>query len=356
MKRKGLDYLAIADLPPPTQGISIVSLWVVQFLRENRARVELCNTSAKPGFFYTFRRCLRFLIALQKVLKSNRRTAIYIALSHGPSLYAQTIIVLLSKWKKHRIILHHHTFLPINSPKKLQNRICHGTMRKRVEHIFLSKYMKEKYEDIWHPTGNRWVVTNHQIAALRTKSQIDGNKLKEGIKLCFAGRMSQEKGFWDCESVTRLLLTENLGIKAVFLGPIFHVEIFKAIENLKQDFPLRFEHIGQYDESILTRSLQDSSYFLFPSHYSNEASPLVVLEAQSLGNICITSNVGTLSTDVLSPGLAVDIKNWHKTVLEIVQLKRFNHLNLKLATDRIREKSNILALECDKQMKEVFRL
>lgn len=82
----------------------------------------------------------------------------------------------------------------------------------------------------------------------------------------------------------------------------------------------------------------------------------MVLEAQALGNICITSNVGTLSTDVLSPGLAVDIKIWHKTVLEIFQQKRFNHLNLKLATDRIREKSNILALECDKQMKEVFRL
>jgi glycosyltransferase involved in cell wall biosynthesis len=229
-------------------------------------------------------------------------------------------------------------------------------MRKGVEHIFLSKYMKDKYQELWHPMGNCWVVTNHQIAALRTKSQIDGNNLKEGIKLCFAGRMSQEKGFWDCESVTRLLLTENLGIKAVFLGPVFDAEILEAIENLKQDFPLRFDHIGHYDETMLTRSLQDSSYFLFPSRYSNEASPLVVLEAQAIGNICITSNVGTLSTDVLSPGLAVDIKIWHKTVLEIVQQKRFNNLNLKLATDRIREKSNILALACDKQMKEVFRL
>lgn len=356
MKQENLDYLAIADLPPPTQGISIVSAWVVQFLRKRNARTAVIDTSAKAGFFYPFRRCFKFIFALFEVFRSNSQTTIYIALSHGQSLYAQTIILSICKWKKNRVIVHHHTFLPINRPKMLQNRICHGLMRTKVEHIFLSEYMREKYQTTWKPSGKCWVVTNHQIASLRTKSLTEKYKPALGNKFCFAGRLSREKGFWDCESITRDLLTKDSDMTAVFLGPISEEEIFQAIEKLKRDFPLRFDHIGIYDEITLSKTLHDSTYFLFPSHYSNEASPLVVLEAQSLGNICITSNVGTLSTDVLSPGTAVEIESWHKKVLKIIQENNSDKSNARLVSEKIINKSASLAILCDNQMKEVFRL
>lgn len=356
MKHENPDYLAIADLPPPTLGISIVSSWVVQFLKDRNAQTDVINTSAKAGFFYAIRRLNRFIFALFKVFRCNSQTSIYIALSHGQSLYAQTVILTISKWKSNRVIVHHHTFLPINRPKMLQNRICHGLMRKRVEHIFLSEYMKEKYQKTWKPSGKCWVVTNHQIASLRTESQTDKHKSALGNKLCFAGRLSKEKGFWDSESITRVLLTKYSDLTAIFLGPTSETDIFQAIEKLKKEFPLRFNHIGIYDEITLSQSLIDSTFFLFPSRYSNEASPLVVLEAQSLGNICITSDIGTLGTDVLSPGSAVDIELWHKKVLEIIEENSSDQSNARLVSEKIREKSASLALLCDKQMKEVFRL
>ena len=81
-----------------------------------------------------------------------------------------------------------------------------------------------------------------------------------------------------------------------------------------------------------------------------------MLEAQSLGNICITSDVGTLSTDVLSPGSAVDIESWHKKVLEIIQENNSDQSNARLVSEKIMEKSASLAILCDNQMKEVFRL
>lgn len=338
------------------QGISIVSSWVVQFLKKRNVRTRVVDTSARTGRFYPLRRCFRFIIALFEIFRSNSQTSIYIALSHGQTLYAQTIIISLCKWKKQRVIVHHHTFLPINYPDMFQNRICHGLMRTKVEHIFLSAYMKDKYQKAWKPSGKCWIVTNHQIASLRTESQRGKHKLAIGNKLCFAGRISKEKGFWDCESITRALLSKESDMTAIFLGPITDPTIYQATEKMKRDFPDRFEHIGLYDEIILSKSLQDSTYFLFPSRYSNEASPLVVLEAQALGNVCITSDVGTLGTDVLSPGSAVDIEKWYEKALEIIQQNYSDLKNTNFVSERIIEKSATLALECDSQMKEVFRL
>ena len=356
MRRGNEDFLVIADLPPPMQGISIVSSWVVQFLKSRSAQTVVVDTSAKAGYFYPFRRSFRFIVALIEVNRSRSKTSVYIALSHGQSLYAQIVIISLCKWKKKRVIVHHHTFLPINYPGMFQNRICHGFMRTRVEHIYLSEYMKKKYQNVWKPSGRCWVVTNHQVASLRTESQRRKNKPVIGKKLCFAGRLSREKGFWDCESLTRTLLADESEMTAIFLGPLSDRNVSDAIDKLKADFPERFEHIGSYDEITLSNSLQESTYFLFPSRYTNEASPLVVLEAQSLGNICITSDVGTLGTDVLLPGTAVDIETWHKKALEIIQQTTLDLSNTRLISERIREKSASLALECDTQLNEVFRL
>ncbi len=356
MTRDTPEYLAIIDLPPPIQGISLVSTWMVQYLKDKNVDVKVVNTSVKNGRCYPFRRFVRFIPATFEALKSNSQRSIYVALSHGKTLYAQAVIIAFCRMKRQRVIVHHHTFLPINSPKMLINWICHSLMRRGVEHIFLSDYMKRKYLQVWNPMGKCWVVTNHQIAWLRTESQRENYKLNLGNKICFAGRMSEEKGFWDCESITRTLLRKDSDMNAVFLGPITDPVIFQALEKMKRDFPQRFDHIGPYDELTLSRNLQDSTYFLFPSRYSNEASPLVVLEAQALGNICITSDVGTLRTDVLSPGAALGMETWLAKAIEIIQRSKSDLSSTKLISETIKQKSSLLAENCTNQMKEVFNL
>jgi glycosyltransferase involved in cell wall biosynthesis len=168
--------------------------------------------------------------------------------------------------------------------------------------------------------------------------------------------MSEEKGFWDCVSITRTLLTKDWKMNAIFLGPITDPVIFQATEKLKRDFRNRFEHIGPYDSVTLSKNLQDSTYFLFPSRYSNEASPLVVLEAQALGNVCITSDVGTLHTDVLPPGAAVGMETWLAKALEVIQQNKSDLPTTKLISETIKQKSALLAVDCTNQMKEVFNL
>ena len=355
MKGPTSNIIAFVDLPPPAQGISIVSSWVVQFLKDQPIKLEVVNTLASRSRMYSLTRLTKFLVSFAKVLAAPPKSTIYIALSHGQTLYLQMLIIFLAKFKKLRVLAHHHTYLPITQPRKLINLICHTFIKNKVEHIFLSDEMKEQYFRIWSPREKLWVVTNHQVAFNRTNGLIKTRKFP-GRNMTYSGRMSSEKGFWDAAAVSRKILSHNKHMSATFLGPIMELPISKEILNLKDEFGDRFEHISIYDENVLQSKLYASSYFLFPSRYVNEASPLVVLEAQALGNICITSDLGSLSHDVLSPGCAVKIDSWSSSVIDTVDMFRDKDMDLIKHSQQIQLKIVSLAELSSKQIAEVFYL
>jgi glycosyltransferase involved in cell wall biosynthesis len=347
--------VAIADLPPPIQGISVVSAWVIQTLRLSGAVVEVRNTSVTQGNNYRSRRILKFLVSYIAVIVSKPNSTVYIALSHGFTLYAQIVIALTCRIKKQRVLVHHHTFLPINDPSILLNRLCHGLIRNFAEHIFLSSLMESAYKEAWNPKGQTWVISNHQVAYLRTRNKFEINR-KLGARLCYSGRLSSEKGFWDVVAVTRKMLSSDFGMSASFLGPAGDSHIAEELTNLKKQFSDRFHHIDSYDEHTLTIELQKSTYFLFPSRYSNEASPLVVLEAQALGNICVTTDVGSLCADVIAPGNAFNIRDWPTCASDLIANLNLDLSALAQQSTLISGTSASLSEKCTKQLKEAFRL
>ena len=345
--------IAVADLPPPIQGISIVSQWVIETLRDNTCLVEILNTSVSPRAFYAFRRAFRFIRALLIVLRSKSNDTIYVALSHGSTLFAQTAIILLSKKLNRRILVHHHTYLPITKPRLLMNKFCHSNFKKKVEHIFLTNTMRDAYCGVWKPIGRTWIVTNHGIAKRRVGS-FDSLIVRNKTKIGFTGRMTEEKGFWHAEMVVRNILNANKNFCSIFLGPSNDKSIINAINNLANQFPNRFRYISEYDETILRRELSDTTYFLFPSLYKNEASPLVVLEAQALGNICFTTNLGSLSENVIAPGEAIDLTQWPNRVQDAILQLNQSDLKFKNPSLNILNESTNLANQSEDQLLEVF--
>ena len=228
-------------------------------------------------------------------------------------------------------------------------------MRKSVEHIFLSEYMRREYLRVWNPQGETWVISNHQVAYVRTLNH--GNLPKDpGKGVCYSGRLCSEKGFWESAAVTRIILETYTEMSATFLGPAIDNHISREIESLCEDFPNRFYYVAEYDEIVLSKALQYSTYYLFPSRYSNEASPLVVLEAQALGNVCLTSDVGSLRSDVIPPGVSLNIEDWQSCVLSMIEKYSNGDSNLRNLSNQIRETSSSLSIQCSEQMTAVFRV
>ena len=353
MKKETRAILVIADFPPPIQGISLVSLWVASFIKEKGKKSVIINTSANQSSNYAVRRIFKFLSALFRILKMRGDCIAYVALSHGHTLYLQVFLICVCKIKRYRVIVHHHTFLPIRQPNLILNKICHGFLRANVEHIFLSKLMQDEYKSVWKPREKTWVVTNHQVASNRMQKS-EGYDKVPGTNLCFSGRMSEEKGFWNAAELARTVLTEFPEMTVTFLGPAANSEIALELNGLELKFVNRFRHLSSYQEKVLAQALQLSSFYIFPSQYANEASPLVVLEAQALGNICMTSDVGTLTTDVLPPGHAVSLDEWQKMTIKLIMEYRNNSKGIEESSQQIEKQSIQLAARARKQLEAVF--
>jgi glycosyltransferase involved in cell wall biosynthesis len=343
----------IADLPPPIQGISLVSSWVIDFMKMKKQNLIIIDTTVKPGRIYVIRRFLKFITVFMEIYRAQKNELVYMPISHGLTLFPQIILIGYFKLKCCRIVVHHHSFLPISQPKLLRNRICHSFLRQGVEHIFLSEFMRIEYSRTWKQKGVSWVVTNHQVALQRTNNRKSLAKIP-GRMFCYAGRMTTEKGFWDSSSLTRLLLTTYNEMESVFLGPALELPIIEELANLQREFPNRFCHIDSYEETVLTEKLQASTFFIFPSRYLNEASPLVVMEAQSLGNICFTSQIGSLATDVLPPGESVKIDFWLERAFEMISLNMATLSRVAETSLRIERESGILALKSVNQLEAVI--
>jgi glycosyltransferase involved in cell wall biosynthesis len=115
------------------------------------------------------------------------------------------------------------------------------------------------------------------------------------------------------------LLSRFERVTCNLLGPVEDMEILEKIVCLQQRYPDRFIHIGKYDSSLLSNVLSDTDFFLFPSNYRNEASPIVVLEAQCAGVAVVASNVGTIGSEILAPGCSVELNRWVETVTDKVE-------------------------------------
>lgn len=347
--------IVLADMPPPVQGISLVSAWVVQTLEIQGVAHVVFNTSVNQGQFYWVRRIHKFLSAGLRVMFEHRSQILYVSLSHGQSLYLQTLVISLARIRKFRIIVHHHTYLPIKGGNKFIYRLCHGFLRNYAEHIFLSEMMRDDYEKYWRPQGKRWVVTNNAVAVSRFIDNPNQNLNYRKIKYIFFSKISNEKGFKHIESISREILDIDDSTSFTIMGPTDDITIQDKIAQLKNDFPRQITYIGEYSEDELYKELSDSMFFLFPSEYKNEAAPLVVLEAQALGKICITSNIGSLASQVLEPGVAVEVKNWGIEVHRLHTIAQLSPEFIAESAFQIVKQTNRLALKAESDLKIIFR-
>jgi glycosyltransferase involved in cell wall biosynthesis len=347
--------VVLADMPPPVQGISLVTEWVVKNLQTKDYSVKVLDTAVKRSRHYYFLRVSAFLRAGRQVLSIQSGDILYVPLSHGFTLYFQTLIILLARRRNFRVLAHHHTYLPINRPKNIRHLICHGLLALSAEHIFLSEKMKVEYADIWQPRNRLWVITNNGVAVTRMVHSGTPPVSDRRIGLIFAGKVSREKGFFHILDISRELLSLHKSTTLTILGPSGDKTILHELTRLSIDFPEQFTYFGAYTEIELLKELGSSMLFLFPSEYKNEASPLVVLEAQALGNICITTEIGSLPSEVLKPGVSVRIEEWANSVRELHASAVFSPLAMPMKSSIISKETYILSKVAETALVNTFK-
>jgi len=355
MSEQKRDHLiAIADLAPPIQGISIVTDWILEQLSAFDFQFRVFNTTVKKSNFYKVKRTYKFFTTFFKLLCTKNFSVLYIPLSHGESLLFQSIFVYLGNLKKKRIIVHHHSYLPIKSPSGILHKISHGNLLRRAEHIFLSDKMKTDYLHVWGEANkNYWVITNHDVARSRLNSENRKSHQKKSLTFIHFGNLSLEKGFFDAVGACEPYLRFDPKSQFKILGGTTNLKIINTIEGLKHKYPNQFSYTYQYDAEVLRRNLSDSDILLFPSHYKNEASPIVILEAQTMGVFVAATDIGTISTEVMHPSFSVQIANYQDELHKLVQFLSAPDIRNQLQRDVMNEMTR-LSLKAQNEMKEIF--
>ena len=309
----------IAD-SQPVSGLSAVSEWVERTLNSQGKILERIDTSVNRGRRnYAAFRLIAYLKAVRAVVEIERNTTIYIPIHHGVTLLPQTFIAMIVILRNMRLIVHHHSFLPITKPNILMHRFAHGLIFKKAEHIFLTERMESAYVKVWGNSLKNWVVYNDAVAVDRLKNfTFDRIDKGNNIVLMHASNLTVAKGSYFTLELFDRILRKYPNVSCILLGPTSDDGIAFKIKSVFEDFPDRFTYISSFDTSTLATNLRRSDIFVFPSSYSNEASPLVLLEAQYMGNIVLGSDVGAISEIVLQPGRVVALNEFQATLENLV--------------------------------------
>jgi glycosyltransferase involved in cell wall biosynthesis len=119
-------------------------------------------------------------------------------------------------------------------------------------------------------------------------------RAKEPPTILFLSNMTEEKGpLVLLEAVTRLR-DAGKAFKAVFAGPWKEAATRERFQGWVSQHRLEgaVTHLGPIYGDDKTRVLSEADIFAFPTFYSTEISPLVVMEAMSFGLAIVTTREG----------------------------------------------------------------
>jgi glycosyltransferase involved in cell wall biosynthesis len=294
--------LFVVALPPPIHGSALVSDYVINLIEPkydihkinigSRDVLSTYNSGVVKKIISGLHKLLRVLIDL-----SGGYDKVYFTPAiNGLAFWRDIILILLIKLKnsKASVIFHMHNKGLENSYIK---RILFNYITKNDVIIVLTKKLSVPYKSDVN------IVKNFPIGAPKTSIRI-----KEKIsRIGFLSNYIVEKGIKSFVDIAFEFRNTNLKFEAAGKDADCTRNELLSIVDSKGHLNLQV-HGPKYDEDKW-RFLDSLEVLLFPTTYSNECSPLVLMEAMSRGVLVVSFNEGGIEdmlphdTICLVPGI-----------------------------------------------------
>ena len=301
--------LFLVQLPPPVHGTSIVNNFVVssKFIQSKYQ----CQTVAlrfgdnlkdigKPSF-KKLGLLISTLIKLLGKLIFFRPHLVYFTIAPaGAAFYRDFLFAMLIKFFRRRLLLHIHGkgFYEGSKKSKFYGYLCRT--------IFRNTYCIHLTESLKHdvPFSNiqkRYIVPNG-IPEVNTNSI--RRKVKSDIAhLLYISNYVKAKGILDLIDAIERVIRHNTRFHLRLVGKPFDLTMNYLNDYIgKKGLSSYITVCGpKYDEAKY-QELNHADLFIFPTYYTNEAFPLVLLEAFDFGLPCITTTQGGIP-DIVKNGV-----------------------------------------------------
>jgi glycosyltransferase involved in cell wall biosynthesis len=302
-------------LPPPVHGSSMVgqmihdSLVINHEFQCNYINLLASHNVAETGSI-SFRKLLEFVILWLKTLFSvvfNQPNLVYFALTTtGYAFLRDVLLVALLKLFHLKRIYHLHNKGISNYRNQPFFRFLYKFVFKDAEVILLSNLL---YDDVKEfvpkskvhicPNGISDLFENIKLDTLKNSN----DKLHQTPELLFLSNLIESKGVYDLLEACTILKGNDINFHCTFIGGEGDITIADFTEKVKHlDLSDKVDYVGKKFGHEKVKAFSDADIFVFPTYYSKECFPLVILEAMSAGLPVISTFEGGIP-DIIDNGV-----------------------------------------------------
>jgi glycosyltransferase involved in cell wall biosynthesis len=292
----------VGPLPPPVHGFSLISQRMLAAIAK-RFKVEVFNQTPIEcnGFLGKLRDILRIVHQTGRFaveLRRNGDSVVYIALSGGRRQLSDFLFLAIGKVLHRDIYIHHHSFAYLTQSNPFTGFLLN--FESGAKHLVLCDRMAHILSTVYGIDRSRLIkLSNSAFVRCNAKSpgkrQLFGNS---SIKLGFLSNITPEKGILEFIKLVKTCIQGGIEVSAIVAGPVdsnFEDIFLQAISSAPEIAywgPVYGRRKAEFFDAI--------DVLVFPSHYVNEAEPVIILEAASAGVTVIASGRGCME-EMLTP-------------------------------------------------------
>lgn len=299
-------------MPPPVHGVSVICEQLYSSILNNlsikKKLVELnLSQSIAELQHFSLRKIIRFFIIGIKLLYQIiffRPDLVYFSIMPvGKGFIKDFFFVVLLKTFRLKIVYHLHNK---GIPGYYNHRIFKSLYKftfKNCSIIHLSEELAKKELANLPLTNVELFVVPNGISPLEKHTlKEDNNKLS----ILFFSNLIPEKGYLvSLKSILKLIEKNHKDIRLIIAGNPTR-KASKVIMDFLKANPILLNYVeikGAVFNSDKASLFNETDLFIFPSRFTQECMPLVILEAMSIGLPVIASDIGAI------PNLVTDNKN-----------------------------------------------
>lgn len=178
-------------------------------------------------------------------------------------------------------------------------------------------------------------------------------KIRTSVRMVFLSNLLESKGIMDLLDALRLLQQRGCKFVCDIVGAeTAEISIDRLNEEIcKRELDKDVKYKGSMYGEDKQQELKEADIFVFPTYYSNECFPLVLLEAMAHGVPCVSTGEGAI-TDIIDDGktgLIVKKNNPQDLADKIESLINDEALRKRMGAEGRKKFEQNYTLECFEQ-------
>ncbi|WP_417837190.1 glycosyltransferase family 4 protein [Thalassospira tepidiphila] len=289
--------IAMVQLPPPIHGAAQMNQFAIDALAKefdlHVIEMRFARTVTEVNRFSVRKMWVVVWLLLRLVWALPRAKALYICFApSGFAYYRDCLYVLLAKLSRLPSVLHLHGRGLAGRRRSKWSELLPRTVFKGQTVILLGESLRAEIEGLDCKSA---IIANclddSAFVGPATKQWVP----HDPIRLLWLSNLFQAKGIETLLAACEILRARGIPCHLTIAGA--EGDISKAeLATLLEKYHVRAAttYLGPVSDTERQDAFENSDLFIFPSHYHNEAQPLVVLEAMAANVPVITSNIATL--------------------------------------------------------------